>query len=271
MKIFRNKNNLNKEISGLKNLGFVPTMGALHNGHISLIRKAQKESKQVLVSIYINAKQFNSRKDFKKYPRNFNKDINILKKNKVDYLYIPNDKDIYFFKVKKTIHLDKFSKELCGKFRPGHFKAVVNVVNRFLEIIKPQRIYLGIKDFQQLSLIKSHIIKKNIKVKLVACKTIRESNGLALSSRNTKLTKNQIFKAGKIYSYLKKNKKFILSKILNKKKSEILNKLINLGAKKVDYIECLNLKKVQFCKNTNANFNIFLAYYLNDVRLIDNL
>jgi pantoate--beta-alanine ligase len=100
MKIFRNKNNLNKEISGLKNLGFVPTMGALHNGHISLIRKAQKESKKVLVSIYVNAKQFNSRKDFKKYPRNLYKDINILKKNKIDYLYIPNDKDIYFFKVR---------------------------------------------------------------------------------------------------------------------------------------------------------------------------
>ena len=271
MKIFRNKNNLIKEISGLENLGFVPTMGALHKGHISLIRKARKVSKKVLVSIYINAKQFNSRKDFKKYPKNFNKDIDILKKQKVDFLYIPNDKDIYSFEVKKTIHLDKFSKKLCGRFRPGHFKAVVNVINRFLEIIKPKTIYLGMKDFQQLSLIKSHIIKKNIKIKLVACQTIRETNGLALSSRNTKLKKDQILSGGKIYRYLKKNKKLILRKILKKNKSEILNKLISLGAKKVDYIECLNLKKLEFCKNINGNFNIFLAYYLNDVRLIDNL
>ena len=145
------------------------------------------------------------------------------------------------------------------------------MVNRFLEIIKPKTIYLGMKDFQQLSLIKSHITKKNIKVKLVACQTIRGPNGLALSSRNTKLKKNQILRAGKIYSYLKKNKKLILRTILNNKKSKILNKLINLGAEKVDYIECLNLKKLKFCKNTNTNFNIFLAYYLNDVRLIDNL
>jgi len=271
MKIFRNKNNLIKEISGLRNLGFVPTMGALHNGHISLIRKAKNESKQVLVSIYINAKQFNSRDDFQKYPRNFNKDIDILKRKKVDYLYIPNDEDIYSFKVKKTIHLEKFSKKLCGRFRPGHFKAVVSVVNRFLEIIKPKKIYLGMKDFQQLSLIKSHIIKKNIKVKLIACQTIREANGLALSSRNNKLRKDQILSAGKIYSYLKKNKKLILHKILNKNKSEILNKLISLGAEKVDYVECLNIKKLEICKNTNTKFNIFLAYYLNDVRLIDNL
>ena len=127
------------------------------------------------------------------------------------------------------------------------------------------------KDFQQLSLIKSHIIKKNIKIKLVICQTIREANGLALSSRNTKLKKDQILSAGKIYTYLKKNKKLILRKILKKNKSEILNKLISLGAKKVDYIECLNLKKLEFCKNINGNFNIFLAYYLNDVRLIDNL
>jgi pantoate--beta-alanine ligase len=271
MKIFRNKNNLIKEISGLKNLGFVPTMGALHSGHISLINKAKKNSKQVLVSIYINAKQFGLRGDFKKYPRNFNKDINILKKKKINYLYIPNDKDIYSFKVKNSIHLDKFSKKLCGKFRPGHFEAVVNVVNRFLEIIKPKSLYLGMKDFQQLSLIRSHIIKKNIKVKVSACQTIREASGLALSSRNTKLRKDQILKAGKIYSYLKKNKKLILHKFLNKNKSEILNELINLGAEKVDYIECLNLKTLEFCKNTKANFNIFVAYYLNKVRLIDNL
>jgi pantoate--beta-alanine ligase len=271
MKIFRNKNNLIKEISGLKDLGFVPTMGALHKGHISLINKAKKESKRVLVSIYVNAKQFSSREDFKKYPRNFNRDINILKKEKIDYLYIPNDKDIYSFKTKKPLYLDKFHKNLCGKFRPGHFKAVVCVVNRFLEIIKPKRIYLGMKDFQQLSLIKLHIIQNNIRIRLIACRTIREDNGLALSSRNSKLKNSQILKAGKIYTYLKKNKKLILRKILNKKKSEIINKLTDLGAEKVDYIECLNLKTLEFCKNTKANFNIFVAYYLNKVRLIDNL
>jgi pantoate--beta-alanine ligase len=257
MKIFRNKNNLIREISGLKDLGFIPTMGALHQGHISLINKAKKRSKKILVSIYVNAKQFDSNKNFKKYPRNLNRDINFLKK-KIDYLYIPNNKDI-------------FSKQLCGKSKPGHFKAVVDVVNRFLEIIKPKSIYLGMKDFQQLSLIKSHIVKKKIKTELVVCATKRRNNGLALSSRNINLTKNQIINAGKIYTYLKKNKKLILRKILSKQKKVIVNKLIELGAEKIEYIECLNLKELKFCKYTNNNFNIFVAYYMNGVRMIDNL
>jgi pantoate--beta-alanine ligase len=271
MKIFRNKNNLINEILGLKNLGFVPTMGALHKGHLSLVDRARKKSKKVLVSIYVNAKQFHSKKDLIKYPRNLEKDIYLLKKKKVDYLYLPNDKDIHSFKIKNFIYLDKFSRKLCGKFRPGHFKAVVDIINRFLEIIKPNSIYLGMKDFQQLSLIKLHIIKKKINTKLVACPTIRNDNGLALSSRNAMLTNNQILQAGMIYSYIKKNKKKILHKILNNKKLEVINKLIELGAKKVEYIECLNLKKLELCKNTKDNFNIFLAYYMRDIRLIDNL
>jgi len=271
MKIFRNKNNLIKEISGVRDLGFIPTMGALHKGHISLVRKAKKKSRKILVSIYVNSKQFDSNKNFKKYPRNLAKDINVLKKKKIDYLYIPSDKDIYSFKVENSTYLDKFSKQLCGKFRPGHFKAVVDVVNRFLEIIKPKSIYLGGKDFQQLSLIGLHIKKKKIKTKLIECPTKREKNGLAISSRNIKLTKNQIFNSGKIYMYLKNNKKLILHRILNKKKSIIIKKIVKLGADKVEYIECLSLKKLKLCKSTKGNFNIFIAYYMNDVRLIDNL
>ena len=127
------------------------------------------------------------------------------------------------------------------------------------------------KDFQQLSLIKLHIVKKCIKTNLVACPTVRGNNGLALSTRNLKLKNKQIVKAGNIYTYLKKNKKLILRKILNKKKKEIINKLIELGACKIDYIECLNTKNFELCKSSKKNFNIFIAYYMNDVRLIDNL
>ena len=271
MKIFRNKNSLINEISGLKNLGFIPTMGALHKGHLSLVDKAKKGSKKILVSIYVNTKQFNSKKELKKYPRSLDQDIDLLKKKKVDYLYVPDDKDIHSLKVKKSIYLDKFSRELCGKFRPGHFKAVVDIVNKFLIIIKPKKIYLGMKDFQQLSLIKLHIAHRNIATKLIACPTIRDTGGLALSSRNNTLKNYQIAAAGMIYSYIKKNKKNILYKILNNKKTEIINNLIKLGAQKVEYIECLNIKNLEFSKNTRTNFNVFVAYYLNDIRLIDNL
>ena len=271
MKIFRNRKNLINEILGLKNIAFVPTMGALHKGHISLINKAKKKSNEVLVSIYVNPKQFKSIKDYKKYPRKLKKDIAILKNNKIRYLYLPTYKDIYSFKTKNKIFLDTFSKILCGRYRPFHFKGVINVVNRFLEIIKPKFLYLGLKDFQQLSLIKSHIIKNKININLISCPTIREKNGAALSSRNSKLTKKQLKKVGKIYEYIKNNKKSIYYKILEKKRPEIIKEIIKLGATKIDYIECVNLIKKQICKNNKQKFNIFIAYYINDTRLIDNL
>ena len=189
MKIFKNKKSLVNELLNKKNIAFVPTMGSIHKGHLSLIRRAKKVSKNVLVSIYINPKQFNSKSDFKRYPRNINKDIALLKKIKIKYLYLPCNNDIYSFKPKSPIYLDKFSKELCGKFRHKHFMGVINVINRFIEIIKPSSIFLGYKDFQQLALIKHHIIRNKISTKVISCPTIRSKGGIALSSRNSKLKK----------------------------------------------------------------------------------
>ena len=271
MKIFRDKKSLINEISGLKKIAFVPTMGALHKGHVSLINKAKKKSNQVIVSIYVNPKQFDSKKDFTKYPRKLKNDIKILKKIKIKYLYLPNDKDIYSFKPNTKIYLDNFSKILCGQSRPTHFKGVINVINRFLNTIKPKFLYLGLKDFQQLELIKSHITKNRIKTKVIMCQTIRDKNGISLSSRNSKLNKKQLKIAAEIYRFIKNNKKFILHKILNKEKAEIITKLIELGAKKIDYIECVNLIKKRICKNSRLKFNVFLAYFIGNIRLIDNL
>ena len=271
MKIFRHKKSLIKEISGLDIIAFVPTMGALHKGHISLINKAKIESRKVLVSIYVNPDQFNSKEDFNRYPRQLNKDIDALKKIKINYLYIPTHKEMFSFSPKTKIYLDQFSKILCGKFRPGHFKGVVNIINRFLEIIKPKFIYLGVKDYQQLSLIQSHIIKNEIRTNVVKCTTIRDINGVALSSRNSKLGKKNLLLAGKIYKFIKNNKRFILNKILNKKKSDIIDKLIKLGADKIDYVECVSLKEKKICIDGKSKFNIFIAYHIKNVRLIDNL
>jgi len=270
MKIFRNKKSLVSEILNKKNIAFVPTMGSIHKGHLSLIKRAKKKSKIVLVSIYVNPKQFNSNSDFKKYPRNVNKDIALLRKINVRYLYLPNINDIYSFTPKTTIYLHKFSKKLCGKFRPQHFKGVINVINRFLEIIKPRLLYLGLKDFQQLALIKHHIDKKKILTKIIPCPTIREVNGVALSSRNSKLNKNQIIIASKIYRYLLSIKKkiHVNSKI---QQFDLINKITTLGAKKIDYLEFLNIRTLKSAKKNNENFNIFIAYYIGNVRLIDNL
>ena len=162
MKIFKSKNKLQKEISNIKNISFVPTMGGLHRGHISLIKKSQLFKGKPLVSIFVNPRQFNEKKDYFNYPRNLKNDLKILKHLNVDLIYLPTTKDIFSFRVQNKIFLDKFSKKLCGKTRKGHFKGVINIVNRFLEVIKPKYILLGIKDFQQLILINEHIQKNNI-------------------------------------------------------------------------------------------------------------
>ena len=166
MKLFINKKKLQKEIKKINNINYVPTMVALHKGHESIIKKSLKKSGKTLVSIFVNPKQFNNKRDLNTYPKNNKNDLKILKKLKVDYLFKPSFSDIYNFKTKNKIYLDKFSNELCGQFRKGHFRGVIDVVNRFIEIIEPKRILLGNKDYQQLFLIKKHVKKNKINTKI---------------------------------------------------------------------------------------------------------
>ena len=271
MKIFKDKHILKKEISKTKGISFVPTMGGLHKGHISLIKQSKKSKFKTLVSIFVNPKQFNKKSDYRSYPRNTKKDLKKLKNLKVDYLYIPTFKDIYGFKPKNKVFLDKSSKKLCGKFRKGHFEGVLNVVNRFIEIIKPKYIYLGKKDYQQLFLIKKHIEKRKIRSRIIECETIRENNGVACSSRNSKLNKNQIEVASNIHNYLRNLKKKIRKNYNSFKINKIRIDLINLGADKIDYVENYNIKNFKRILKSNKNFNLFFAYYIKNIRLIDNI
>ena len=271
MKIFKKKHTLQKEISKNKGVSFVPTMGGLHKGHVSLIKQSKKSKLKTLVSIFVNPKQFNKKSDLRSYPRNTNKDIELLKKLKIHYLYIPTFKDIYGFRPKEKVFLDKFSKELCGRFRRGHFEGVLNVVNRFIEIIKPKYIFLGKKDYQQLYLIKKHIKKRKIKSKIIECKTIRETNGIAYSSRNSNLNKKQMKIASNIYYYLCDLKKKITKDYGLFNINKIKKDLIDLGATKIDYLENYNIKNFKKIKKTSRKFNLFFAYYIENTRLIDNI
>ena len=271
MKIIRQKKDLKNLINKINCLSFVPTMGGLHKGHEFLIKKAKKKNKFTIVSIFINPKQFNSKNDFNTYPRNYKKDLQILKKLNVKYLYMPNYKDIFSFKTYNKIYLHPFSNKLCGKFRPGHFKGVVDVVNRFLELLKPKYIFLGKKDYQQLFLIKKHIDKNKIKTFVVSCNTVRENKFLPYSSRNFNLNKKDKFLAIKVYKLLRKEKNFIRkNKIKKINLSNIKKKIMKSGIKKIDYIEAINLDNHKKAKKFNENFNIFSAFYVNNVRLIDN-
>ena len=269
MKTLSNNIDLNEALFGVSNIGFVPTMGSLHDGHISLIKKSLKISNKTIVSIFVNPKQFNNKKDYKKYPRNIKKDLKILKKLKVDFVYLPKIKDIYKSKNKIKIKLNKQDKILCAKYRKGHFEGVIEVMIRLTKIINPSKIFMGEKDFQQLLLVKRYI-EKNFKSKIISCKTIRDKNKLALSSRNILLNKKNLNKAGKLAKDLILFKK----KLLKKKNLKNLifmkqNELKKNYDIKIDYLELRNAKNLKLT-NKITNAKIFIAYYISKVRLIDN-
>ena len=271
MKILLHNQILNKELRRFNDIGFVPTMGGIHKGHISLIRKSKKNCKKTIVSIFINPKQFNNKKDFKTYPNNIKKDLSILRKiNGVDFVYIPKFNDVYNLKRKSKIIINKKDKILCAKYRKGHFEGVIDVMDRLTNIIKPKKIFMGKKDFQQLFLVKNYIEKK-YKTKVIGCKTIRDKNKLALSSRNYLLNNDSLNIATKISK--------ILFSIKNKiKKENNINKFLSKISKNLEKefkieIEYLEHRYELSLKLSNKPYKskIFLSYYLNDVRLIDNI
>ena len=244
-------------------------MGSLHKGHISLIKRSLKECKKTIVSIFVNPTQFNSNYDFKNYPRNYTEDLSILEKLRVDFVYIPKESDVYNSKKDSLIKLQKKERILCAKYRKGHFEGVIQVMDRLTKFIKPQKVYMGEKDFQQLYLVKKYIQKKN-DVKIISCKTIRDKNYLAFSSRNKLLSKSDLIKAGKISKEMISFKKNLvrikdIKKIIIKKKNELTSSF-NI---KFDYIELVNFQNFK-TSNRIKNSKLFVAYYIKKIRLIDN-
>jgi len=268
MIIFKSINKLNKEVNFKANIGFVPTMGALHKGHISLIKSSKLKCKKTLVSIFVNPSQFNKTNDYKKYPRKLSKDIKILNKLKVDYLLIPKISEIYKNKKNMKINLIKKDKVLCAKYRPGHFEGVLAVINQFMINIKPKFMFLGEKDYQQIILIKK-FIKKKFKTKIVVCKTVRLDNLVPYSSRNFRLSRNEIRTASFVSKCVHKFYLSIIKNFNNRFNINLVKNTIESKKIKTDYFEIRN--KTNLSKNFNRNnFKIFIAYYLNDIRLIDN-
>ena len=269
MKIILQKIKLSKFTHNKKNLGFVPTMGGIHPGHISLIKRSIRECSNTIVSIYVNKQQFNNKKDFIKYPRVLRSDISKLKKLKIDLLYLPKSRDIYQNGYNKKIQINSFKKKLCGKFRPNHFTAVADVIDRFIKIIKPNKIFFGEKDYQQLKILENFIKINHPTCKVISCKTIREKNGIAYSSRNYLLNNKEKIIASKIFQFIKINKnKFIRKKI---SKNKIKQNIYLMGVKKIDYIEILNINKLIKPYINKNRYKIFIAYYLRKTRLIDNI
>jgi len=259
---------LNKKI-----VGYVPTLGGLHEGHLQLIRFAKKNSDIVVVSIFLNSIQFDSKKDFQAYPINLFQDKKKIKSEKIDILYIPYIKKIFPEKRIKKIKASKVAKKLCGKFRNGHFDGVVTVLKRMFDQLSPDIAFFGEKDFQQIKVVKDFIKKYKIKIQILTFPTVRDKKGLAFSSRNRLLNKKQ----KKIAAYLFKIIKDILKKVLiEPKKIDELEKwgkqkLLDYGFNHVDYLEICNENNLSKLSLSKENIRVFVAAKLGKIRLIDNI
>ena len=270
MKIILNNNSLFKSLRPFNDIGFVPTMGSIHEGHLSLIDRSNRTCKKTIVSIFVNPKQFNNKKDFKNYPTNIKKDIKILKKSKmVDFLYIPKFKDIYNNNKKSNIKIAKKDKVLCAKYREGHFEGVLDVMEKLTNLVNPKKIFMGKKDYQQYFLIKNYL-KNKYKTSIILCKTIRNKNKIALSSRNNHLDLNGIKKASFLTKSLIKLKRNLVKNKKIKQNLKIQMKYFEKFLKiKIEYLELRSIKNLKI-SNTARDSRLFVAYYIDNVRLIDN-
>lgn len=230
-----------------KKIGFVPTMGGLHAGHLSLVNRAKAENEITVVSVYLNPTQFNDKKDLETYPANFEDDCKLLENANVDYLFAPTYTEMYPDDYKYKVTENSFSKTLCGAKRPGHFDGVLTVVMKLFNIVRPTNAYFGEKDFQQYVLLKGMIEAFFLNINIIPCPIVREKSGLAISSRNRKLSENGLKIAPKFHEILS-----------GKGTAEEKAKELEKAGFKVDYV-------------TETNGRLYAAVFLEDVRLIDNV
>lgn len=276
LKIFNFIADIEQFIADIKalnqSIGFVPTMGALHQGHLSLVEKSKKENDITVVSIFINPTQFNSNSDFEKYPIKTDEDINLLKGIDCDVVFIPNKDEIYDSKyIFPEINIGLLDQIMEGKYRPGHFNGVMQVVYRLFEIVKPNKAYFGLKDFQQVAVIKKMTKHFVLPIEIIACTTIRENDGLAMSSRNLRLSNFQRIEALFIYESLILAKNLVQKVIPNELK-KIMTELYAESSLKLEYFEIIDGNTFEILTNSwNENAIACVVAYVGEIRLIDNI
>jgi len=277
--VFTQKATLNKYINqqrGNKQLvGLVPTMGALHDGHLSLIQRSTKQNEITVVSVFVNPTQFDNPDDLVKYPRTLDDDVKLIKTLKKHVIvYAPAPNDVYEGSVSsQNFDFDGLENEMEGEFRVGHFNGVGTVVKRLLEIVKPDYAYFGEKDFQQLQIVRKLVKKHKIPVEIVGCPISREDSGLAMSSRNKRLTEEEREKSAFIFKILQQAKAKFGTESANTVVEWVTKQFEKHSFLTLEYFkiaEVLTLKSVKR-KTKNKKYRAFIAVYANDVRLIDNL
>ncbi|MDM7274023.1 pantoate--beta-alanine ligase [Sulfurihydrogenibium azorense] len=278
MQIIKNPKELQDTMLDLKKqgkkVGFVPTMGYLHDGHVSLIRCAKSQNDVVVVSIFVNPLQFGKNEDLDRYPRDFERDKSICEKEGVDYLFYPDYKDMYPEGFQTYVEVVELSKGLCGDYRPGHFKGVATVVLKLLNIVCPDNAYFGKKDYQQLKVIERMVKDLNLPINIVGCPIVRETDGLAMSSRNNYLSKEERQSATYIYKGLLEGKKLFQSgekdpKRIKEAVVETIKKAPLL--KEIQYVEIVDKDSLKPKEVVEPGDVIAVAVFIGNTRLIDNM
>ena len=257
----------------LKNkIGFVPTMGALHKGHLSLVERCHSESDLTVVSIYVNPAQFGPQEDLNHYPRNLEKDIDLLRNYHVDIVFTPDDVQMYPEGYCTWVQVEGLSDILCGASRPGHFRGVATIVLKLMHIVNPKLMFMGMKDYQQIIVLEKMIEDLNLETKIVRCPIVREPDGLAMSSRNSYLTPDERQRATCLIKALKNaqqmvNEGYLDSSILI---SEAEN-IIKQSDGRIDYIKIVDGSTLQELPEVRSSSRMMLAVYIGNTRLIDNI
>ena len=273
------KNLLTKIKSAHSTVGFVPTMGALHNGHISLMEASKQQTDVTVVSIFVNPTQFNNPEDFRRYPIQTENDFELLRNKSCDIVFIPTAQEIYPRGTDRLIHyyLGYLETILEGKYRPGHFQGVCQIVDRLLDIVEPDKLFLGQKDLQQCKVIDRllEITGRKEKIKLIICPTVREDDGLAMSSRNQRLTASERKTSVAIFDALSEIKKLYGSETFSRIRYKLQNKLDQKGIN-VEYLELVNTETLEILDDwpvaeSMISATACIAAYLDKVRLIDNM
>jgi pantoate--beta-alanine ligase len=276
MEVVKTKSELRKMLSSpgeLTSIGLVPTMGSLHKGHLSLVEKAARETEKVVVSIFVNPTQFNDQEDLKRYPRNLEADLKLLEKTGCDIVFAPDVEEIYPAPDTRVFNFGNLDKVMEGKYRPGHFNGVAQVVSKLFDIIKPSKAYFGMKDFQQLTIIKVLAKKMYPRLQIVPCPIIREPDGLAMSSRNLLLSVEQRNEAPLIWQTLSEAKKLVFHKSV-KELASWVKKTINKGELlEVEYFEIVDSEKLRPVNSWDEPGGKVgcIAVYCGKIRLIDNI
>jgi len=277
MEVFKTVKSLQDSLSGIwesKSLGLVPTMGALHEGHLSIVKRAKSECDLCLATIFVNPTQFDKKEDLDNYPNTLEEDLKALEESGCDYVFTPSPEEVY----PKNLVSDKFEFDgldhvMEGKFRPGHFDGVATIVKKLFEIIKPDKAYFGEKDFQQLQIIKKMVEQEHLPIDIVPCPTFREPDGLAMSSRNLRLTQEQRAAAPMIYEVLTRCKQLFPYNDPKSIKNFVKNEFDKSDILDLEYFDIAdNQTLVTSDKFTpNTSYQAFIAVFAGSIRLIDNI